>query len=92
MHAQQVKTVGHNGQLYLGKDFADKMVLIDRLGEHTLIIKTGEFQPHAEAWLTPAALKKIDTALEWQATHQPKDNAAKVIAMLETKIHAKHKA
>ena len=89
MHLQEVKTVGHNGQLYLGKDFADKMVLIDRLNEHTIMIKTGEFRPHSEAWLTPSEMLKVDNALEWQALHKPKDNAHEVIAMLEAKIHAK---
>lgn len=88
MHVQQVKTVGHNGQLYLGKDFADKMVLIDRLNDHTLMIKTGEFQAHAEAWLTPHELEKLEKALTWRKTHAPQDNAEATLKALEGKISA----
>lgn len=88
MYAQQVKTVGHNGQLYLGKDFADKMVLIDRFNEHTIVIKTGEFKAHAEAWLTPAEIKKIEEAVKWRTSHPPRDNAAEVFSTLEASAHA----
>ena len=88
MHAQQVKTVGHNGQLYLGKDFADKMVLIDRFNEHTLVIKTGEFKAHAEAWLSSAEIKKIDEAVKWRANNPPRDNAVEILSILEANAHA----
>ena len=39
---QQVKVIGGNGQLSLGKEFAGQMVLIDQLDNGTWLIKTGE--------------------------------------------------
>lgn len=86
---QQIKTVGHNGQLSLGKAFADKTVLIDQINEHTLMIKTGDFKPHSEAWLTPKEMEKINRSLEWYAKNPPRDNFEEVMAMIKARINEK---
>lgn len=71
----QVKIVGSNGQISLGKEFAGKMVLIDSIDESTWIIKTGNFVPDSEQWLhTPEVSKKLNQALEWAEKNAPKDN------------------
>ena len=48
---QQVKIVGMNGQLSLGKAFAGQMVVIEQVDEGTWIIKTGTFVPDSEKFL-----------------------------------------
>ena len=74
----QVKIVGSNGQISLGKEFAGKMVLIDNINESTWIIKTGNFIPDSEQWLhAPEVSKKLDQALAWAEKHEPKDNFEK---------------
>ena len=63
MSNQQVKIIGANGQVSLGKEFAGKMVLIDQVDASTWIIKSGEFIPDSEKWLHQAHnLSKLENA------------------------------
>ena len=72
---QQVKMVGPNGQLSLGKAFAGKMVLIEQIEEGTWIIKSGEFIPDSEKWLhEPHNRAKLERALEWTEKNKACDN------------------
>jgi hypothetical protein len=72
---QQVKVVGINGQLSLGKEFAGQMVLIDQIEEGTWIIKTGTFIPDSEKWLHEGKEgSKLDKALAWAEKTKPTDN------------------
>lgn len=48
---QQVKIVGANGQVSLGKEFAGKMILVSQIDQGTWAIKTGAFIPHSDRWL-----------------------------------------
>lgn len=81
---QQVKTIGSNGQISLGKEFAGKMVVIDQLSEGTWIIKAGEFIPDSEKWLYEGNnLLKLESALEWAEKNKPKDNFDEVIKGIE---------
>lgn len=74
-HQQQVKTIGANGQLSLGKEFAGKMVLVDQIEDGTWIIKCGEFIPDSEKWLYQENnLTKVDKALEWAGKNKPSSN------------------
>lgn len=75
MNHHQVKVIGTNGQLSLGKEFAGKMVLIDQIDESTWIIKRGQFIPDSEKWLYQNNnMDKLDRALQWAEKHQPIDN------------------
>lgn len=90
MESQQVKVVGANGQLSLGKAFAGKMVVIDQVDEGTWIIKSGAFIPDSEAWLHQEKhAAKLDKALASAKKSKPVDNFDKVIKRLEK--HAKSK-
>lgn len=90
MENQQVKVVGANGQLSLGKAFAGKMVVIDQIDEGTWIIKSGSFIPDSEAWLHQEKhAAKLEKALKWAENHKPVDNFDKVIKDL--KKYAKDK-
>jgi hypothetical protein len=72
---QQVKVVGNNGQLSLGKEFAGQMVLIDQLDNGTWLIKKGEFIADSEKWLYQANnLAKLDQAMSWAENNKPSEN------------------
>lgn len=74
MHPQ-VKAVGSNGQISLGKAFAGKTVLIDQLDASTWVIKSGEFVPDSERWLHFGdGSDRLEKALAWAESHAPKDN------------------
>ena len=73
-HAQ-VKVIGANGQIYLGKRLAGKMVLIEQVTEDTWILKPGTFVPDSEQWIhQPPHQEKLDRAIAWAANNQPQDN------------------
>lgn len=71
----QVKTVGSNGQISIGKEFAGQMVLIEQVSEDTVIIRKGQFIPDSEKWLyEEGVLQQLNRALAWNEKHPPKDN------------------
>ncbi len=89
MHPQ-VKLIGPNGQISLGKAFAGKMILMDQIDEGTWIIKTGEFIPDTERWLHKADhLEKLNSALTWSEKNKPIDNFGELTKGIvdETKTH-----
>ncbi len=89
VHAQ-VKIVGTNGQLSLGKSYAGKMVLIDQVSEDTWIIKTGEFVPDSEKWLYQSGnLSKLEKALAWSEKNKPVDNFDQLVKDFENKLDLK---
>ena len=71
----QVKVVGANGQVSLGKEFAGKMVLVDQINDGTWVIKVGQFIPDSEKWLyQDNSQSRLEKALEWTEKNEPKDN------------------
>ncbi len=87
-HAQQVKTIGANGQLSLGKAFAGKMVLVDQIDEGTWVIKCGEFVPDSEKWLHQGNnIAKIEKALHWASKNQPTSNFDALIQGIENDVN-----
>jgi len=68
----QIKTIGSNGQISLGKEFAGQNVLIDNLEYGVWTIKIGKFIPHNEQWLLEKDnATKLNEALDWASNHQP---------------------
>lgn len=85
---QQVKMVGSNGQLSLGKEFAGKMVIIVQINDGTWIIKSGEFVPDSEKWLYQKDhLPKLEKALDWAENNKPIDNFNKLAQRIEDGKH-----
>ncbi len=71
---QEVKTIGASGQISLGKQYAGRTVIVDELEDGVWMIKTAQVIPDNERWLhEPEFKKKLDRALEWSATHPPKE-------------------
>lgn len=88
IHQQQVKTIGSNGQVSLGKEFAGKMVLVEQIEEGTWVIKCGEFIPDSEKWLYQTnAMAKIEKAADWAEKNQPSDNFDEIIKDIERDIN-----
>jgi hypothetical protein len=71
----EIKYVGNNGQISLGKEYAGKQVQILKSEEGTITIKSGVFIPDNEKWLYQGDnLEKLDKALNWAENHTPSDN------------------
>lgn len=68
----QIKTIGSNGQISLGKEFAGQSVLIDNSEYGVWTIKIGKFIPHNEQWLLEKDnATKLDEALDWASNNKP---------------------
>lgn len=81
---QQVKVIGANGQVSLGKEFAGKMVLVDQISSDTWIVKSGEFIPDSEKWLYQGNNSaKLEKALKWAEKNKPIDNFDDIAKKIE---------
>ena len=70
-----VKSVGRNGQITLGKEFAGRLVMIDQAAPGVWTLKMGEFVPDSENWLhRPEARAKLDRALKWAQENAPRES------------------
>jgi len=83
----QIKTIGTNGQLSLGKQFAGMMVLVEKIEDGTWLIKTGNFVPDSEKWLHEGDnMKSLDRALAWSERNPPIDNFEEQLKKLQEQI------
>jgi hypothetical protein len=80
----EVKYVGDNGQISLGKEYAGKQVQIMKSAEGTITIKTGNFIPDSERWLHQGDnLKKLNEAITWaENTPRNSDNFEEIMKKL----------
>jgi hypothetical protein len=75
----EIKQVGVNGQISLGKKYAGKQIQISELENGSLLIKTGTFIPDNERWLyKDNNLEKLMKALDWSERHPRSDNFKEV--------------
>lgn len=80
----QIKTIGKNGQISLGKEFAGETVLIDNIEPGVWMVKIGKFIPNNEEWLYQKDNStKLDEALTWAANNEP---LATDLTELESKL------
>jgi hypothetical protein len=76
-----IKTIGANGQISLGKEYAGKSVLVDEIEPGVWVVKIGQFIPDSERWLhEPDAKAKLDEAIAWAERTPPADNLAEIEA------------
>ncbi len=69
-----VKTIGKSGQIALGKEFAGKQVLVDRVEPGVWVVKVGEFVPDSERWLFQDSVAgDLDEAIQWAETNAPEE-------------------
>lgn len=77
-----VKTIGINGQISLGKQYAGQQVLVEEPEQGVWLIRTADVIPHNERWLhEPGHRASLDVALTWAAEHGTSD--ANTDAILE---------
>jgi hypothetical protein len=78
-----VKVIGSNGQISLGKQFAGRQVLVEEPEPGVWLIRTATVIPDNERWLheDPQTLKNLATALAWSQANPPDDS--NVDAILE---------
>ena len=70
----QIKTIGSNGQISLGKEFAGESVLIENPEYGVWIVKIGKFIPNNEQWLHQENNSaKLEEALNWAANNKPEE-------------------
>lgn len=69
-----VKTIGKSGQIALGKEFAGKQVLVDRVEPGVWVVKLGEFVPDSERWLSQSSVAgDLDEAIRWAEANAPQE-------------------
>lgn len=69
-----IKSVGASGQIYLGKEFAGKLVMMDEVEPGVWLLKSGGFVPDNERWLHEAGMKEtLDRAIAWAESNPPAD-------------------
>ena len=80
----EVKQVGMNGQISLGKEYAGKQVQILKSEEGIITIKTGAFIPDSERWLYKGNnLERLREGIEWaENTSRRSDNFEEIIKKL----------
>ena len=86
-----VKSVGSNGQITLGKEFAGRLVMLDQTAPGVWAMKLGEFVPDSEKWLhTSEAKAKLNRGLKWAAQNPSREtNLAEFEALALRKQKAK---
>ncbi len=81
-----IKAIGKRGQVALGKEFAGKKALIQKVDAGVWLIKLGEFIPDNERWLTqPQVEADLDEAIEWAENHPPESSDMEA---LEARVHS----
>jgi hypothetical protein len=78
--AASIKTIGSNGQISLGKQFAGRQVLVEEQEPGVWLIRTATVVPDNERWLhQPKAASDLAAALAWAQANQPDDSSADAI-------------
>ncbi len=71
----EVRKVSSKSQLTLPKEFAGKLVSIEKLAEGVIQIKAGQFVPDAEKiFHTEKYKKRLKKFETWADTHEPEES------------------
>ena len=72
-----VKTIGSNGQISLGKQFAGRQVLVEEREPGVWLIRTATVVPDNERWLhQPRSAADLEAAVAWAQANDPDDRDA----------------
>lgn len=86
---QNVKLIGANGQITLGKQYAGRQVLIEEKEPGVWLIRTATIVPDNEQWLhDPQTAESLQKAMAWSIQHPPSDEASE--SVMDQLIHEKH--
>ena len=83
-----VKTIGANGQVSLGKQYAGQQVLIEQREAGVWLIRAADVIPRNERWLHEAEHKaRLDVAMSWAVENNASDvNADAVFERLAGQV------
>ncbi len=71
-NAMDVKTIGSNGQVSLGKQHAGRRVLVEEQEPGVWLVRTVQVIPENEMWLhSQQAKDDLRKALEWASRNEP---------------------
>ena len=86
--AVELRTIGADGELPLGKKHAGCTVAVEEVETGVWIVKDAHAIPDNELWLhEPSVARKLDRALEWAEQHPRKEtDLSKLEARLEAKL------
>ena len=77
---ESVKTIGPNGQISLGKEFAGRQVIVEQREPGVWLVRTATIVPDNERWVhEPKAAEDLAAALNWAAANPPSDKNTDVI-------------
>jgi hypothetical protein len=69
-----IKIVGANGQISIGKQFAGRQVLVEEQEPGVWLVRTATVIPDNEGWLHKLqAAADLTRALDWARTNTPND-------------------
>ena len=69
-----IKTIGSNGQISLGKQYAGRQVLVEEREPGVWLIRTATVVPDTGRWFRqPQALADLEKALAWAKANPPSD-------------------
>jgi len=72
---ESLKTIGPNGQISLGKQFAGRPVIVEQREPGVWLIRTATIVPDNERWIhDPKAAADLAAALNWSTANPPSDD------------------
>jgi len=75
-----VKTIGPNGQISLGKQFAGRQVIVEQREPGVWLVRTATIVPDNERWLhEPKAAADLAAALNWATANPPSDTSTEAL-------------
>ena len=72
---KKLATVGNNGQISIGKEFAGREVLIEKYEDGRIVVSPGKFIPdHQQIFFTSEAKERLDEFDDWSEKNPPSDS------------------
>lgn len=71
----EIRKVSSKSQITLPKEFAGKLVSIEKIAEGVIQLKTGQFVPHSEEMFHSEKYKKrLEKFDQWMEEHDPEES------------------
>lgn len=84
---KKLTTVGNNGQISIGKEFAGREILIEKFPDGHIMISPGTFIPDSQkTFFTSEADEKLAKFDKWEKEHPPSEKSEN---NLRTKLKAR---
>lgn len=75
VHSSELKVIGANGQISLGKKYAGRQVMVEEREPGVWTVRMAVVIPDSERWLHEApAATDLQSSLEWAGRNPPSDD------------------